>query len=260
MDVLTADDILFHLFAAIATISALAVVFVGSPIYSALFLALTMSVLGVLFFMLNAAFVAVAQVTVYAGAVMVLFVMVLMLFDLKKEHEDIIKVSPVSLAKVLGVCLLAGFLMGVGWLAIAANQSNPATVAAPALTMKDLEKTPLPPGHPAVAGESPPADQIAGAPAAGVVNPDDDLTAAEAAKLVESGAALGTTVPSADGKAEIKIDPEKSQEFGSTESLSRRLFSKYVFAFEAVSLLLLVAIVGAVALAKSKGGTHHVAR
>src|ERR1700677_918812 len=102
MPALTGEDILFHAFAAVAVISALLVVFLSSPIYSALFLALTMSVLGIFFFMLQAPFVAVAQVTVYAGAVMVLFIMVVMLFDLNREHEDILKFSPVMIAKLFG--------------------------------------------------------------------------------------------------------------------------------------------------------------
>jgi NADH:ubiquinone oxidoreductase subunit 6 (subunit J) len=58
---------------------------------------------------------------------------------------------------------------------------------------------------------------------------------------------------------ESDVGSAKGEPSGSTVALSRVLFSKFVFAFEAVSVLLLVAIVGSVALAKSKGGTHHVA-
>src|ERR1044072_4882668 len=109
---LSIEDWLFHVLAAVATISALLVVFMANPIFSALFLALTMSILGALFFMLEAYFVSVAQITVYAGAVMVLFVMVVMLFDLKHDGEDILKFSPLTIAKVLVVGLLCGFFMG----------------------------------------------------------------------------------------------------------------------------------------------------
>jgi NADH-quinone oxidoreductase subunit J len=42
----------------------------------------------------------------------------------------------------------------------------------------------------------------------------------------------------------------------SVKELSALLFTKYVFAFESISILLIVVIVGAVALARAKGGTH----
>jgi len=236
---LTSEDILFHAFAAVATISAILVVFLSNPIYSALFLALTMSVLSIFYFMLNAPFVAVAQLTVYAGAVMVLFIMVVMLFDLKREHEDVLKISPVMIAKIIGAALLCGFLVGVSWLGMSANQNNPSTVVAPQTMAKDLDKT-----KPVVAMADKPE------------NPDEDLTAAEQNNLVDVKGAPETAKKDVPTK-ETRLSPD---EFGSTASLSKKLFSKYVFAFEAVSLLLLVAIVGAVALAKSRGGTHHVAR
>jgi NADH-quinone oxidoreductase subunit J len=236
MELLTSEDVLFHVFALVATMSAVLVVLMRSPIYSALFLALTMSILGIFFFMLHAPFVAVAQITVYAGAVMVLFIMVVMLFDLNKEHEDIFKFSPVTITKLLGSAILCGFLMGVAWLGVSAMKANSATMLAPATTQGDLDKT-----RPIVKADP--------------VNPDEDLTEAEAANFVEHNKA--NVAPPETKTAGTIV---KEEEFGSSVTLSQRLFSKYVFAFEAVSLLFLVAIVGAVALAKSKGGTHHVAR
>ena len=114
---LTATDTLFYVFATLATVSALLVVFLSNPIYSALFLALAMSVLGAIFFTLEAYFISVAQITVYAGAVMVLFVMVVMLFDLKHDQEEVLKISPLNIIKLLSTALLCGFLVGTGWLA-----------------------------------------------------------------------------------------------------------------------------------------------
>jgi NADH:ubiquinone oxidoreductase subunit 6 (subunit J) len=273
---LEVNDALFFGFALVAALSAVLVIFVKNPIYSALFLALTMCVLGAMYFTLDAYFVAVAQITVYAGAVMVLFVMVVMLFDLKRETEEILKVSPVTLAKIVSVALLCGFLVGTGWLAINGAQASPAMQLAPNTTAADLAK-PTEKQFPAAAAPgkfqsgdltaaarkdqaqeagaqagNPPSNPPGKTEAPGIlntpINPDEDLTAAEAAKLVE-----GTN----DGAQSTK--PHQEQ-FGSTVALSQLLFSKYIFAFEAVSVLLLIAIVGAVALAKSKGGTHHVAR
>lgn len=60
----------------------------SNPAYSALYLALSMILLAFLFFLMSAPFLAGLQLIIYAGAVIVLFVMVLMLFDLKKESED----------------------------------------------------------------------------------------------------------------------------------------------------------------------------
>ena len=41
-----------------------------------------------------------------------------------------------------------------------------------------------------------------------------------------------------------------------TKGLALKLFTKYVFAFEVIGILLLVVLIGAVAIAKGKGGTH----
>jgi NADH-quinone oxidoreductase subunit J len=239
MVALTNQDLLFHGLAFMSVVSAVLVVFMRSPIYSALFLALTMSILGVFFFVLLAPFIAVAQITVYAGAVMVLFIMVVMLFDLNKEHEDIFKFTPVMIAKVGSTALLCGFLMGVGWLSLNASQ---ATTPSAQVTAKDLDKGDKPintaPTNPPPAAASLP------------VNPDEDLTSAEADNLVDSNAAVA---------AKQNLTGKTAKPVSSSVVLSQRLFSKYVFAFEAVSLLLLVAIVGSVGLAKSRGGTHHVA-
>ena len=58
-----------------------------NPAYSALYLSLSMVLLSFIFFLMSAPFLAGLQLIIYAGAVIVLFVMVLMLFDLKKEGE-----------------------------------------------------------------------------------------------------------------------------------------------------------------------------
>ena len=82
---MSADAFLFWLLAMITVVSGLTVVLVTNPVYSALSLAMTMVGVAGLFVTLNAYFIAGVQLIVYAGAVMVLFVMVLMLFDLKHE-------------------------------------------------------------------------------------------------------------------------------------------------------------------------------
>jgi NADH:ubiquinone oxidoreductase subunit 6 (subunit J) len=61
--------------------------FSRSPVASALFLVLTMVWLAGLFVLLHAFFIAAVQILVYAGAVMVLFLFVIMLLDLKEEER-----------------------------------------------------------------------------------------------------------------------------------------------------------------------------
>jgi NADH-quinone oxidoreductase subunit J len=92
--------IVFYILSALILISALGVVLVASPIYSALFLSVTMLLLSALFFALQAYFLAAIQLMVYAGAVVVLFVMVLMMFDLRKETTAFSGTLKTSLMKV----------------------------------------------------------------------------------------------------------------------------------------------------------------
>jgi NADH-quinone oxidoreductase subunit J len=79
------DLVLFIIFALIAAVSAVLMITRTNPVISALFLILNFASLAGLYLLLNAQFIAVAQVIVYAGAIMVLFLFVIML--LKPEHE-----------------------------------------------------------------------------------------------------------------------------------------------------------------------------
>ncbi len=87
-------DILFYVFAAFTLLFGLLVVanpFSRNPVTSAMFLVLTIISMACLFVLLNAFFLAAVQIIVYAGAVMVLFVFVIMLMDLKEEERRRIK-------------------------------------------------------------------------------------------------------------------------------------------------------------------------
>lgn len=85
MDISLMISVVFYGLSGLLILSALGVVLATSPVFSALFLALTMLTLSALFFMLGAYFLAGIQLITYAGAVVVLFVLVLMMFDLRKE-------------------------------------------------------------------------------------------------------------------------------------------------------------------------------
>jgi NADH-quinone oxidoreductase subunit J len=78
--------IIFYLFAAVAVGASLLVIAQRNPIYSVLLLIASFGALSGLYVMLDAPFVAVIQIVVYAGAIMVLFLFVVML--LNAPHED----------------------------------------------------------------------------------------------------------------------------------------------------------------------------
>ena len=84
------EDFLFYIFAALTLLCAVLVVsnpFSRNPVTSAMFLVLTIVSMAGLFVLLHAFFLAAVQVLVYAGAVMVLFLFVIMLLDLKEEQR-----------------------------------------------------------------------------------------------------------------------------------------------------------------------------
>lgn len=171
-----ASTLLFYGLQFLIIFSALAVVLVPNPIYSALFLVLTMVGVAAIFVSLDAMFIAGVQLVVYAGAVMVLFVMVLMLFNLQKEKRAFSRgflASAIKLASVLGI----GAVM------------------------------------------------------------------ASAIVKAYKGTNLAALAAADVGSKSIK-------------DLATLLFTKYIFGFELISILLLIVIVGAVSLSRAKGGTH----
>jgi NADH-quinone oxidoreductase subunit J len=106
------DTILFIVFAVIALVSAINLVLQKHPISSALSLIGVMGSLAVLYLLLGAEFIAMAQVIVYGGAVMVLFVFVIMLLNAGEE-----KTSGKSwFAQIAGLPLLLAFVAVMGFL------------------------------------------------------------------------------------------------------------------------------------------------
>lgn len=158
---------LFYPMATMSVLFALAVVFAKSPVRSALALVAVMGLLAVMFAFLQAHLLAVLQIIVYAGAVMVLFLFVITLLNLESDHG--LSERPAVSATGFG----AGAVVA-GGLALAMS---------------------------------------------GLVAP----------------AARHTALP---------------EGFGTTVELARQMFGRYLVAFELTSILLLVAVVGAVVLAK----------
>src|ERR1700744_4250883 len=100
------DVIIFLVFAIIAVVCAINVVVQTHPISSALSLVGVMASLAVLYLLLGGEFIAAAQIIVYAGAIMVLFVFVIMLLNASGETRR----GRSLMASLLGVPLLVALL------------------------------------------------------------------------------------------------------------------------------------------------------
>ena len=111
------SDVLFFVFAGLTLLCGFLVVanpFSRSPVTSAMFLVLAIGSLAGLFVLLNAFFLAAVQILVYAGAVMVLFLFVIMLLDLREEERRAFKRFTVGTA-VLAVGAVAFLVVRAIW-------------------------------------------------------------------------------------------------------------------------------------------------
>ncbi|MDR1989988.1 MAG: NADH-quinone oxidoreductase subunit J [Acidobacteriaceae bacterium] len=112
---------LFYLFAAIAVLASLLVVAQHNPVYSVMLLIASFGALSGLYVLLDAPFVAVIQIIVYAGAIMVLFLFVVMLLNAPREDTDydirvhpLFRRGPLWFGAALAVCLAAELAWALG--------------------------------------------------------------------------------------------------------------------------------------------------
>jgi NADH-quinone oxidoreductase subunit J len=166
--------ILFLGLAALSVVAAFNVILQRNPIYSAIGLIVVLCSLAVLFLTLNAQFISAMQIIVYAGAIMVLFVFVIMLLNVRSEESKADRQKYLKwLAAPLFLALLAEVIAVVRYV--------------------NLTPAPLPSANT-------------------VVNPEEAL--------------------------------------GTVENIAYGMFTNYVLPFEAASVLILMAIVGAMYLAR----------
>jgi NADH-quinone oxidoreductase subunit J len=158
-------QVLFFLFAAVAVGAAINVLVQRHVLYSALSLILMLTAVSVLFVLLRADFIAVIQVIVYAGAIMVLFTFVIMLLNLPADEDG---ADRLRWLKFIGIPLGLFFLLMV------------------VATLWNIEP----------------------------------------------------------------LRPAQAQLVGSPQAIGKSLFSDYLLPFEVTSLLILIALVGAVVFAK----------
>ena len=103
------DQIIFFIVAAIAVASAVSFVFNKNPMYAILSLIVTMFSIAGLYILLNAQFLGIVQVIVYAGAIMVLFLYILMMLNLNKGDES----KKQNITKFIGVFAAGILLIGI---------------------------------------------------------------------------------------------------------------------------------------------------
>ena len=94
----------FLFFAIVAVASSVAMILQRNPIYCVLLLIMVMISIAGLYLMLDAQFVAIIQIVVYAGAIMVLFLFVIMLLNLSREEGGAFRIQK-PLAALLAVLL-----------------------------------------------------------------------------------------------------------------------------------------------------------
>jgi NADH-quinone oxidoreductase subunit J len=116
------DQILFFIFAAAALASAVLMILQRNPVMSAIYLIGNFFCIAALYLLLRAQFLAVIQVVVYTGAIMVLVVFVIMLLNLGDEQK---LVEQFSFRKIVGTVLGAGLLLELCYVFLATGAAGP---------------------------------------------------------------------------------------------------------------------------------------
>lgn len=136
---MNSDLILFLILAVVAVASAVSMLFSRNAVYSALFLVINFATIAVFYLLLGSPFLAMIQVTVYAGAIMVLFLFVIMLLGAEQLRREKTLIWQQPVAIILGAVLLIetgiiiysiGFQQGIlpSIQEIAAGYASPADI------------------------------------------------------------------------------------------------------------------------------------
>ena len=134
------DVFAFYVFGAIAIIASLLVIGQGNPMHSVMLLILSFGALAGLYVLLDAPFTAVTQIIVYAGAIMVLFLFVVMLLNVPREEPAPLAVSALlgptgmRIGALLSVVLAGEILwalarVGLGWFTQGTTAASVSSVA-----------------------------------------------------------------------------------------------------------------------------------
>jgi NADH-quinone oxidoreductase subunit J len=118
----------FGFMALVVIITSIGMLVSRNAVYAALFLVLNFASVAVLYVTLGAPFIAMAQVTVYAGAIMILFLFVIMLLGAERLADE----ADVQRRRLLAILLAAIFLAEVTWLVLFQSGVSPQGLAMPA--------------------------------------------------------------------------------------------------------------------------------
>lgn len=113
--------LLFMGMAFVSIVASILVITRKNPIHSALFMVLTLLCVAVLYILLHSPFIAIIQVIVYAGAIVMLIVFVIMLLDLETELRSKVKIV---YSKVIGGLLAVVFLFGILYAVVATSPTG----------------------------------------------------------------------------------------------------------------------------------------
>ena len=105
------DDVVFWVFAPIAIAAAVGMLVTRNVVYAALFLVVNFGCIAVMYLVLDAAFLFAVQIIVYAGAIMVLFLFVIMLLGVDRID---VRAERLWLQRPIAIVLAVGFVLEVG--------------------------------------------------------------------------------------------------------------------------------------------------
>ena len=128
---MTGQLALFACLAALAVVSAILMVINSNPVRSALYLVLVLFSVAILFLSLYAPFIAAIQIIVYAGAIMVLFIFVIMLLNLGTPEKVLDRLRPQGPLSVVAGLAVVGILAGVIYSLPTRATSLPQTLTGP---------------------------------------------------------------------------------------------------------------------------------
>ena len=215
------EEAVFLIVSLVAVISAAATIVSRSPVYAAIWFALSLAGVAGVLLVLGAQFLGVATIVVYAGAILVMFLFVLML----AQPAGLAPYDRVSNEPFLSA-LAGAVLLGVLSLSIGRLSAGPASCCeVPSRTAAS------------------PANATQPAAATDTATPDTNNTAGNTAGASASGAVASAADPLAENHV---------------ARLGGELFGRHLVAVEAAGVLLLVALIGAIAVV-SRGEAAHAA-
>jgi NADH-quinone oxidoreductase subunit J len=109
------ETVVFLIFALLALASSLVVVMHKNPVYSTMSLVVTLFSVAVLFVLLGAPFIAAIQILVYTGAILVLFLFVIMLLNITREESSVSQQKVQAGGALLGALVFGGMLALLFW-------------------------------------------------------------------------------------------------------------------------------------------------